>query len=108
MDSEEEGEVAVDPFFLQDLRGSDAFPGGGDLDEDALSLGAGRFVLGGEGSSLLDLTFGVEGEARIHFGGHASWNDLEDAQAELDAEAIDGAFDRRVFVVAGLGAFLRP
>jgi hypothetical protein len=43
--AEEQCEVAVDAFLLEDLGGLDAFPGGGELDEDALVADAGGVVL---------------------------------------------------------------
>ena len=36
-EAEQQGEVAVDAFLLEHLGGLDAFPGGGDLDQDALA-----------------------------------------------------------------------
>ena len=40
MEAEEQRQVAVDAFLLQDLGGADAFPRGGDLDEDAVAADA--------------------------------------------------------------------
>ena len=37
---EEQGQIAVDAFLLEDFRGADAFPRGGDLDEDAFARDA--------------------------------------------------------------------
>jgi hypothetical protein len=43
--AEEQRQVAVDAFLLQDFGGADALPGGGDLDEDAVAADAGLVVL---------------------------------------------------------------
>ena len=38
--AEEQRQVAVDALFLEPLGGADAFPGRGDLDQDALAIDA--------------------------------------------------------------------
>jgi hypothetical protein len=52
--AEEQRQVAVDAFLLQDLGGLDAFPGGGDLDQHALAADAGLVVLRDDVAGLLD------------------------------------------------------
>ncbi len=94
-EGEEEGEVAVDAFLLEFLGGLDAFPGGGDLDEDALAGDAVLFVNGDELSGLGDGGVGVEGEAGIDLGRNAAGNDLEDFQAEEDQDAVDDRLRER-------------
>ena len=51
---------------------------------------AGRLVLADELARLVDGRLGVEREARVDLGRDAAGDDLEDPQAELDAEAVDG------------------
>ena len=43
--AEEQRQVAVDAFLLEHLGGADAFPGGGDLDQDAVAADAGLVIL---------------------------------------------------------------
>ena len=75
MKSEEQGEVAVDAFLLEDFRGADAFPGGGDLDEDALAADAGVIVFRDDLMGLRDGGLGVVGEAGVNLGGDAAGDD---------------------------------
>ena len=58
VEAEEEGHVAVDALFLEDLGGLDALPGGGELDEDAVAGDAGLVVQGDDvaGASAMDLS----------------------------------------------------
>lgn len=76
-EAEQEGKVAVDAIVpLQFARGLDTFPGGGDLDEDALFLDSKTVV---ESDELLSLRFGgllVEGELSVDFGGDAAGDDF--------------------------------
>ena len=44
--AEEQRQITVNPFLLEDLCGLDALPGGGDLYQDALATDAGLIVLG--------------------------------------------------------------
>ncbi len=92
-EAEEEGQVAVDAFFLQDFGGFDAFPGGGDFDEDALAGDAGLFVHADEVAGFVDVGLGVEGEAGVDFGGDAAGDDFEDFEAEGDDEAVHDAVE---------------
>ena len=84
-----EREVAVDSFFLADGCGLRAFPGRGDLNEDALARGAEFFVETDEVARLLDGGFDIEGKAGIDLGGNAAGDDREDFAAEGDEEVVD-------------------
>lgn len=77
-EGEEEGEVAVDAVFLKDFCGTDAFPGGGNFDQDAFAVDASFFVKGNEFAGFGCGGGGVEGEAGIDLSGDASGDDLED------------------------------
>ena len=93
-EGEEEGQVAVDAFFLEDFSGFDAFPGGGDFDEDALAGDAGFFVHADEVTGFVDVGLGVEGEAGVDFGGDAAGDDFEDFEAEGDDEAVHDGVEK--------------
>ena len=95
-EGEEEGEVAVDAFFLEGGCGLDAFPCGGDFDEDAFAGDAVLFVHGDELAGLGDGACGIEGEAGVDFCGDAAWDDFEDFLTEEDEDAVDDAFDEGV------------
>ena len=99
MHAEEESQVAVDALLLEHLGRADALPRRGDLDEDALPLGARRPRTADERVGLLDGRLRVEGEPRVDLGGDAPGHDLEDAQPELHPEPVDGALDH-VFLSA--------
>ena len=88
-EGEQQGEVAVDAFLFEHFGGLDAFPGGGDLDEDAVAGVAFLFVGGDELARLGDGALGVERKAGVHFGGDAAGDDLEDFQAEEDQDAVE-------------------
>jgi hypothetical protein len=87
--AEEEGEVAMDAFFLQDFSGFDAFPGGGDLDQHALAIRASSFVEADDLAGLVEGGLGVKGETSVHFGADAAWDDLEDLLAKVNEDAVD-------------------
>ena len=87
--AEQQGQVAVDAFLLQHGSGLDAFPGGGDLDEDALLGDAGRVILGDDLAGLLDRALGIEGQAGINLGGDAARDDVQDLQAEGYGQAVE-------------------
>jgi len=50
----------VDAFLGDDLGGLDTFPGGGDLDQDAVLADALLFIEGDDFAGLGDGRFGVE------------------------------------------------
>jgi hypothetical protein len=96
----------VDAFLLEDLGGADAFPRRRDLDQHAVALGAGGLVHRDEVATLLDGRLRVVREARIDLGRHAARHDREDAQAELDGEAVEREADDLALHATGL--LLRP
>lgn len=95
-EGEEEGEVAVDAILLEGGGGLDAFPCGGDFDEDAIAGDAVLFVHGDELAGLGDGAGGIEGEAGVDFSGDAAGDDFEDFLSEEDEDAVDDAFDEGV------------
>ena len=78
------------PSFSRLLGGLDAFPGGGELDQDALAADAGLLVGGDDLAGRGDRFLRVIREAGIHLGRDAAGDDLEDALAELDGELLEG------------------
>jgi hypothetical protein len=79
----------VDAFFFELFCGFDAFPGGGDFDEDAVALVAFGFVGADEFAGFVDGALGIEGEACVDFGGDAAGDDVEDFEAEEDEDAVE-------------------
>jgi hypothetical protein len=86
---EQQRQIAVDAFLFQRLGGADAFPRGGDLDQDALAIDAGRFVQGDQFTALGDIGLRVERQGGIDFSRDAPWNDLQDFHAKRDQEFVD-------------------
>jgi len=88
-ETEEEGQVAVDAVVALELAGGlDTFPGGGDLDENAVLGDTDGLV---ELDELLSLGFGsllVERELGVDLGGDTSRDNGEDLLAELDEETV--------------------
>jgi len=70
--AEEQRQVAVNALLLQDLGGFDAFPGGGDLDEDAIAADAGLAIEADQLAGFGDRGFGVKAQAGIDLGGDAA------------------------------------
>jgi hypothetical protein len=90
-EAEQEGQVAVQPLALQDLRRSDAFPCRGDLEEDpGARVDAGGLVELHQRRSAFECGFGVERKPRIDLGRDPSGNDLQDLRAEVDGELVHG------------------
>ena len=78
----------MDPFFLQDLGRLDAFPRGGDLDQNPVVADAGIVIETHQLAPLGNRAFGVVAEAGIHFCGHATWHQLKNLLAEDHADFI--------------------
>ena len=93
----------MDALFFEDFCGLDAFPCGGELDEDALAGDAGGFVLGDDVAGGLDGALGVVGEAGVDFGGDAAGDDREDLLAEGYGEGLEGEVGDVVVGCAGAG-----
>src|SRR5262249_5531392 len=85
-EAEEEGHVAVDAILLQDAGGLDAFPGGGELDEDALASDAVFGVGVDEEAAFGDEGVRVKGKFGAGFGGDAMGHGFEDLEAEINED----------------------
>ena len=92
-EAEQQGHVAVDPFFFEDFRSFDPFPGGGELDQDPFSVDAGGFVEGDQMAGFFHAAFDVKGEAGVDFGGDASGDDFQDLKAKIDKDLVDDLLD---------------
>src|ERR1700733_1331546 len=90
VDAEEEGHVAVNALFFEDLGRLDALPCGGELDEDAVAGDAGLIVHGDDLTGLRNRLFDVVREAGVDFGGDAAGDDVEDLEAESYFEMHEG------------------
>ena len=77
-EAEEQRQVAVDALAFQLLGGLDALPGAAELDQHPLPVHARGLVEPDQLARLGDGGVGVEAEPRIHFGGHAAGDDLQD------------------------------
>ncbi len=66
----------MDAFTLKNLRGADAFPGGGDLDQHPFPANPALLVKFDEFFRLGHQRRGVKGQVRVGFGGNAAGNDL--------------------------------
>jgi hypothetical protein len=104
VEAEEQRHVAVDAFGFEDLRGLDAFPCGGELDEDALVADAGFVVLLDDVARCGEGSFGVVAEACVDFGGDATGNDVENLTAEGYGESLEGSGGD--FFIVGVGVLL--
>ena len=67
--AEKQGQVAINAFFLKNFSSFNAFPSGGDFDQNALAINSRFFVKADDVTSFRDRAFGVEGQASVHFGG---------------------------------------
>src|SRR6185312_5013504 len=101
---EQQRHIAVDAFLLQYFGGFDAFPCGGELDQDALAGDAGLLILRDDVARRGDGLLRVVGDARIHLGRDAARNNLQNLQAEGDGEGLEGL--RGDLLVAGIRAGL--
>ena len=89
-EGKQQRQVAVDPLFLQHLRGADPLPGGCQLDQDPRLINAHLLIQRHQMASLLDTFLAVEGEPGVHLGGDPSGNAFEDLRAKIDRQLIAG------------------
>ena len=90
----------MDAFAFQLRSGADAFPGRGDLDQQALAADARGFVQRDELVCLRERGGGIEAVASIALGGDAAGDQAEDFASDRDGEAVAGIGDARVGVIA--------
>ena len=91
VETKEERQVAVDVVLRLELTGGlDAFPGGGNLDEDTLALDTERLVEGDEVLGLLDGGLLVVRQTGVDLGRDTAGDDLENLDTESDEEAVGG------------------
>ena len=80
----------MDAFFLQHFSRFDAFPGGGNLDQNAVVADARIVVEANQFAAFFNGGFSVEAQAGIHLRGHSARHDLEDLLSEDHADLIQG------------------
>ncbi len=85
---EQQGQVAVDAFLLQHFGSADAFPGRGDLDQDALAPDAALLIGFDEGARLVERRRGVEGEIGIDLGGDPAGDDGGQLGTEVQRQPV--------------------
>ena len=82
------------PSFCRTSRGADAFPGRGELDQDALAADAARLIGRDDGAGLVDRGFRVEGEVGVDLGGDAAGHELGEGRADGNRQPVgDGGND---------------
>ena len=92
----------MNALFFEDLGGLDAFPCGGELDEDALAGDTGFLVLRDDVAGGRNGLFSVVGEACIDLCGDAAGDDFEDLDAESNGQSLEGCGGN--LLVGGVGA----
>src|SRR5271165_2573294 len=90
VNAEEQREITVDAFLFKLLGGTDAFPCGGDLDEDALLRNALIGVKADDVVRHLYSACGVVGQACVDFGGYTAGNNRENLLSEGDGHVLEG------------------
>ena len=90
---EHQRQVAVDARPLQLLRGADAFPGGGELDEDPLAADLALGIVVDDLLGAGDRGGGVEREVGVDFGGDAARDERRQRRADRDGQAVGNGGD---------------
>ena len=98
---EDQRQVAVDARALQLLRGADAFPGGGELHQDALAADLAVGIVLNDLLGAGDRGGRVERKVGVHLGRDASGDELGERRADRHGQAIGDGGDTR-FRLAGL------
>ena len=88
-EGKKEGQIAADAFFFEDFSGLDAFPSGGDFDQDTFAGNAFLFIGRDQVTGFFDGSFHVKGQARVNLGGNTARNDLEDFEAEKNEYPVE-------------------
>ena len=89
-EGEQQGQVGLDALAFQNLGGADSFPGGGDLDQQAVGADAGIGVQLHQPPRLGDGGLGIEAQPRVDLGGDAAGDEPEDFAADRHREAVAG------------------
>jgi len=85
---EDERQVARDAFLLQNLRGLDAFPGRGDLDQDARLVDPDLLVQFDEAPGLFDGGVRIEREAGVDLRRDVPRDDFCNFRPEVDGQLV--------------------
>jgi hypothetical protein len=88
--AKQQGKVAVDPFFLQDLGSPDPFPSRGNFNQHPLGIRSCRLVELDQMAGFGNCGFCVVREAGIHLRRDPARNDGQNAHAKGHGQLIDG------------------
>ncbi|ENN87512.1 hypothetical protein RHSP_43945 [Rhizobium freirei PRF 81] len=86
--AEQQRQIAVDAFLLQHFGGTDAFPGGGELDEDAITLDAALLVGSDDGAGLGERGLRIERQVGVDFGRNTTGNETGKRCADGDCQTV--------------------
>ena len=103
---EHERHVAVDSLALELVGGFHAFPGRGELDENAVVADPSLLVGGDEGLGLGDHRLGVEREIGVHFGRHPAGDDGGQFRAEVDRDPVGHLGERGLMLAPPLDGLI--
>src|SRR4051812_31220254 len=90
----------MDAFFLELFRGANTLPSTCDLNQNPLAFDALALVKLNQPSRSLNRARRVEAKRRIHLGGHAARNDLQDLLSEADKKPIHECAALSILVAA--------
>ncbi len=95
-------QVGLNAFFFQLLRCADAFPGGGDLDQHAVTAYASFVVQVDQTVRTLENRGFIERQTRIHLGGNTPRHDFENLLTYRHRKTVAGQADVTVAVLHSL------
>src|SRR5471032_99730 len=87
-EGEQQGQVGLNAFLFQNLGGTDAFPGGSDLDQYAVAADAGFVVQLDQTVRALQYGVSVERKARVHFSGNAARDHFQNFLTYRNAKTV--------------------
>jgi hypothetical protein len=90
VDSEQQRQITVNTFFFEYFGSLNAAPCGSDFDEHTLARNAGLLILLDDGTGCCHRFLRVIGEACIHLGRDAAFDNAKNFGAECDCEALKG------------------
>ena len=79
---------------MENLGGADPLPGGGDLDQHALTTHPDLLIETDQVTGLVKGCFGIEGKTGVNLRADASRNDLQDLTTEKNQCVVDDLFEK--------------